>query len=102
DEIGDECDRRMLDVPDLRERRIEIRAAARHERDARAFLSERLRACESDAFAGAGDDDDPIAKSEVHVASLQVESVSAIRTASSSVSFAPSAIALASSPGAVA
>ena len=66
DQIRDECDRRMLDVSNPRKRRVEMRAAARDERDARAFGRERLRACEADALARAGDDYDPIAKFEVH------------------------------------
>src|SRR6185437_9226307 len=59
--------RSMLEVPDLRERCVQVHEAARHERDARAFGRERLCAGEADALARTRDDDDPIAQSKVHV-----------------------------------
>ena len=57
----------MLDLAHFCERRIEIRAAARDEGDARAFLGKRVRTGEADALACTGDDDDSIVQSEIHV-----------------------------------
>jgi hypothetical protein len=67
DEVGRERDGAMLRVRDSRERRVEIRPAARNERDARTFACECLSAREADALARTGDDDNLTGKSEIHL-----------------------------------
>ena len=65
-EIGDASDRSLRHALQARERGIEIRGAARNERDLRSFARERFRAGVSDALACAGDDDDLPREAQVH------------------------------------
>ncbi len=66
DQVGGERDRAVRDAGDASERGVEVRAAARHERHLRAFAGERFGACEADALARAGDEDDLALESEIH------------------------------------
>ncbi len=65
-EIGHVLARSVRPGRDPRQRGIEIRVAARRQRNPRAFARERLGARKPDALAGAGDDDDLAHETEIH------------------------------------
>ena len=65
-EVGDAHDRSVRHAFQPGQRGIEIRGAARHQRNPRAFARERLGAGKPDALARAGDGDDLAREAQVH------------------------------------